>query len=413
MARTKKGSANSSEPKIAKKPGQGKRLPSQAKHIIHNVREFFEREKSKGSCIKRLSVVDRTAEATGISARTTNRIHQEFISREGQLLTPVKRYGVSRIRINPDSFDRQAIRQVIHRFYIKKEYPTLAGVLDVVKDQCDFTGGRFCLWRLLREMGFSYKKRDSKQYLYEQRNILEQRHTYLRQIRKLRQQNANLIYTDETWVNAHHTNEFIWVDSDGKGGWKVPSGKGQRLIVLHAGGVEGWVDGVDLVFRSKTKSADYHDEMNSEHFMEWMTQQLLPRLEEPSVVILDNASYHNIQRDKPPTTQNKKDEIKEWLDKHNITYDSTDIKKTLLEKVKQYRTSPIYLTDEAAQEHGHTVLRLPVGHCELNPIELAWASVKGYVAKHNRDYNLAEVEQLVPKGFEHTTTDMWRSFVST
>ena len=85
MARTKKGSANSSEPKIAKKPGQGKRLPSQAKHIIHNVRESFEREKSKGSCIKRLSVVDRTAEATGISARTINRIHQEFISREGQL----------------------------------------------------------------------------------------------------------------------------------------------------------------------------------------------------------------------------------------------------------------------------------------------------------------------------------------
>ena len=180
--------------------------------------------------------------------------------------------------------------------------------------------------------------------------------------------------------------------------------------MLHAGGVEGWVDGADLVFRSKTKSADYHDEMNSEHFMEWMTQQLLPRLEEPSVVILDNASYHNKQRDKPPTTQNKKDEIKEWLDKHNITYDSTDIKKTLLEKVKQYRTSPIYLTDEAAHEHGHTVLRLPVGHCELNPIELAWASVKGYVAKHNRDYNLAEVEQLVPKGFEHTTTDMWRKF---
>jgi len=34
------------------------------------------------------------------------------------------------------------------------------------------------------------------------------------------------------------------------------------------------------------------------------------------------------------------------------------------------------------------VLRLPVAHCELNPIELAWASVKDYVAKHNKDYNL-------------------------
>ena len=35
-----------------------------------------------------------------------------------------------------------------------------------------------------------------------------------------------------------------------------------------------------------------------------------------------------------------------------------------------------------------------------------WATVKGYETKHNRDYNL--VEQLAPKGFEHTMTDMWR-----
>ena len=85
---------------------------------------------------------------------------------------------------------------------------------------------------------------------------------------------------DDTWVNAHHTNQYIWVDSDGKGGWKVPSGKGQRLIVVHAGGAaagEGWIEGADLVFRSKKNTADYHDEMNSEHFMEWFNEQLLPK----------------------------------------------------------------------------------------------------------------------------------------
>ena len=54
------------------------------------------------------------------------------------------------------------------------------------------------------------------------------------------------------------------------------------------------------------------------------------------------------------------------------------------------------------------MLRLPVAHCELNPIELAWASVKGYVAKHNKKHNLTEIEQLTPKGFEHITTDMGR-----
>ena len=53
------------------------------------------------------------------------------------------------------------------------------------------------------------------------------------------------------------------------------------------------------------------------------------------------------------------------------------------------------------------MLRLPIAHCELNTIELAWASVKGYVAKHNKDFKLKDIERL---GFEHTTTDMWGNF---
>ena len=122
-------------------------------------------------------------------------------------------------------------------------------------------------------MGYSYKKNDNKQFLYEQRSILEQRDTYLQQIRQLRQQNVNIVYTDETWINAYHNNDYVWIDSDGKGEWKVPSGKGEKLIVLYAGGVNGWVEEADLVFKSKTNSVDYHDKMNSEHFFEWMTEK--------------------------------------------------------------------------------------------------------------------------------------------
>ena len=228
----------------------------------------------------------RTAEATRLSERTIRDIHKEHVARDGQLLTPIKRYTTSRIRINPDTFDKEAIRRLVHAFYIRREYPTIAAVFEKAKEECGFPGGRFCLWRVLKEMGFTYKKRDNKKYIYEQTNILEQRHTYLQTIRKLSQEHKNLVYTDETWVNAHHNNEYIWVDSDGSGGWKVPNGKGRRLIILHAGGVDGWVEGADLVFRSKTNSTDYHDEMNSKDYMEWMTQQLLPRLEEPTVIIL-------------------------------------------------------------------------------------------------------------------------------
>ena len=73
----------------------------------------------------------------------------------------------------------------------------------------------------------------------------------------------------------------------------MPSGKGQRLIVLHAGSAEGWVPGADLMLRSKTNSADYHDKMNSEHFMEWFMKQLLPNIPDNAVIVVDNATYHN------------------------------------------------------------------------------------------------------------------------
>ena len=58
------------------------------------------------------------------------------------------------------------------------------------------------------------------------------------------------------------------------------------------------------------------------------------------------------------------------------------------------------------------MLHLPVAHCELNPIELAWAWVKGDVAKHNKNFTLKEIQTqtLTPDGIQHTTVDMWRNF---
>ena len=41
--------------------------------------------------------------------------------------------------------------------------------------------------------------------------------------------------------------------------------------------------------------------------------------------------------------------------------------------------------ETVAKEYGHEILRLPPYHCELNPIELAWAVEKNYVAGENKD----------------------------
>jgi hypothetical protein len=40
---------------------------------------------------------------------------------------------------------------------------------------------------------------------------------------------------DETWVNQNHCTDYMWLPNDGSDALKIPSGKGKRLIVLHAG----------------------------------------------------------------------------------------------------------------------------------------------------------------------------------
>ena len=61
------------------------------------------------------------------------------------------------------------------------------------------------------------------------------------------------------------------------------------------------------MFLSETNSADYHDEMNSEYYIEWLTEQIPPTLQGPSVIILDNANYHNKQRDELSTNKQEQE----------------------------------------------------------------------------------------------------------
>ena len=112
-------------------------------------------------------------------------------------------------------------------------------------------------------------------------------------------------------MNAHHGRDTLWVDMDGTAGWKRPSGKGGRLTVLHAGTENGWVGGAELVFRAKASSGDYHNETNIPHFMEWWKTQLLPNIPQKSIIVVDNASYHNGVVEKIPTKSSRYDSLAE------------------------------------------------------------------------------------------------------
>ncbi|CAH4034426.1 unnamed protein product [Pieris brassicae] len=65
-----------------------------------------------------------------------------------------------------------------------------------------------------------------------------------------------------------------------------------------------------------------------------------------------------------------------------------------------------YVIDEMAKAAGVEVLRLPPYHCELNPIELVWADVKGYVARNNTTFKMVDVKKLLQEGLNRR---IWRT----
>jgi len=139
-------------------------------------------------------------------------------------------------------------------------------------------------------------------------------------------------------------------------GVKNPTGKGQRLIIVHIGSEKGFLEGGFLCFTSKKNSSDYHEEVNGDNFHEWF-ESIIPRLEPNSVIVMDNAPYHSVRSEKIPTSQTKKNEILTWLLSKGLEIDRPMIKPQLLQKVRQIKSKHIsYVVNNMAKDAGHAVL---------------------------------------------------------
>lgn len=77
--------------------------------------------------------------------------------------------------------------------------------------------------------------------------------------------------------------------------------------------------------------------------------------------------------------------------------------------VKRNKPPVQYVTNYLAEKYGHMVLRTPVRHCELNPIELIWGKVKSYVANNNTSFRIKDVEKLVNTALDNVTRADWES----
>ena len=129
-------------------------------------------------------------------------------------------------------------------------------------------------------------------------------------------------------------------------------------MVVHAGSEEGFVQGEESVFKTHSASGDYHDEMNSTNYLKWLYEKSIPNLPQRSVLVVDNAPYHNLQEYKFPTQSTRKAEIQSLLKKHAIPYGDKMLKPGLLQLYKLYKPPPSYILDTTLRAHGHDCLRL-------------------------------------------------------
>ncbi|GFX96475.1 DDE_3 domain-containing protein [Trichonephila clavipes] len=188
-------------------------------------------------------------------------------------------------------------------------------------------------------MGFKFEKRKSQAVLLEKQDIILWRRNYLRKIRDLRKENAPVYYFDETWVNEGHSETRVWQDPTIKSnyasprnltlGLTEPKGKGRRLMITHIGSKEGFVRDAADIFIGK-KSGDYHKEMDGNHFEKWFETVIL-KLKPLSIIVMDNAPYHSVKKEKiPKSSWEKKGAIQEWLSEKKVTWNQDFFKIELL-----------------------------------------------------------------------------------
>lgn len=396
----------------------GRPLRGQAREVIFNVYTHLKDQKEQFKL--KYNVLEATSNATGVSESLVKKIaaegKQSLVKGRLNFSTPQGKKSPRAKKIIVDDFTQCVIRRKIHDFYaVKKIPPTLAKLKTVLEEENVLKCGREYLRKLITKMGFKWMKTQTKRKLImEQPHIASWRINYLREIRKLRNNNKNIVYVDETYVNKSHTTPMCWQSKE-EIGFTKDIGKGPRLIIIHAGGEAGFVPNALQIWDSRKKPTkktpnltdDYHDDMDYNNFSKWVSECLLPNLPNNSVIVLDNASYHNKQEDKKPNSSFLKADIQQWLTRHNIAFTPAMTKPELLMCVKSANVQQTYSVDKIITNAGHTVIRLPPYHADLNPIELVWGDIKGRVAEAKSE-SLKEKQELCYKLFQEFTVEKWR-----
>jgi len=152
--------------------------------------------------------------------------------------------------------------------------------------------------------------------------------------------------------------------------------------------------------QKKLHKGDYHKVFKSTNFMQWWNDQLIPNLQQPSIIIMDNASYHKAYPDTYPTSKSKKSDYIDFCTMKNIPFDPKDTIPIIREKIRTFKKTQKMSCELIAEANGHRVLFTPPCHSDLQPIELLWAKLKGNIGrKYDTDTTMTILKERLDEEF--------------
>ena len=348
------------------------------------------------------------ASGLNVSLRTVKSILSEY-NRTGKVDSPSTNRGKPPFLISSPL--ETVIRQRIRELNCNGQHVSQRSLCGWIYQEYNIEIPEKTLWRTLKRMGFIYGISKRRSVLRERDYVIIARREYLRKKIANRKSTKNgstirpEVYLDESYINVNHSFDSTWYFTD-DGPWvNKPSGKGVRLIIVNAVTKDGWVPNAKLVFQAKQSTGDYHGQMDYKNFSKWFQEQLLPNIPKNSLIFMDNAKYHNLYvEDAFPTPQSLKVELQKWLKSyHPSEYDDDMLKPELYKKCRALCPKPKYILDTIAKNAGHTIIRTPQYHPELQPIEICWGVVKNYCAK-KCDYTISTLKIHLDDGFKQVTS---------
>lgn len=182
----------------------GKRvfLSAESRRLVLNALNYFENERRNGGPVESVMAVQkRTAECLKISERTVKRVVS--MSKNCELEKTHTKNRRHRKSTDVPNAVKIEVRNVIYGMYKDKKHITLNSLLkEIVEEKKIWEFRRESLRKLIRSLGFSFKKTQHRVGLCEQSHVVRLRQSFLKEyVRNLDSESPwDLLFQDETWI---------------------------------------------------------------------------------------------------------------------------------------------------------------------------------------------------------------------